>query len=115
MGGFSVNDREQALFEAGIKLGALYHQFVGAPLDLATIAPMENAIQKSIGVQPYVEDIRVRIDPDRVSAKINKFGYTELEGSMLNVELVVAYGKAKVLVKMQYDEDAEYPLMFIER
>jgi hypothetical protein len=34
---------------------------------------------------------------------------------MLDVELVVAYGTAKVLVKMQYDEDADYPLMFIER
>jgi len=32
-----MNDREQALFEAGIKLGALYHQYVGAPLDLNTI------------------------------------------------------------------------------
>ncbi len=110
-----MNNREQALFEAGIKLGALYHQFVGAPLDLAAIPSLESAIQKSIGVQPYVEDIKVRIDPDRVSAKTNKFGYAELEGSMLDVELVVAYGGAKVLVKMQYDEDAEYPLMFIER
>ncbi len=110
-----MNNRELALFEAGIKLGALYHQYVGAPLDVAAIPVMENAIQKSIGVQPYVEDIRVRIDPERVSAKINKFGYAELEGSMLDVELVVKYGGAKVLVKMQYDEDAEYPLMFIER
>lgn len=110
-----MNNREQALFEAGIKLGALYHQYVGAPLNVAAIPLMENAIQKSIGVQPYVEDIRVRIDPERVLAKINKFGYSELDGSMLNVELVVKYGEAKVLVKMQYDEDAEYPLMFIER
>ncbi len=110
-----MNDREQALFEAGIKLGALYHQYVGAPLDLDAIPAIENAIQKSIGVQPYVEDIQVRIDPERVSSKINKFGYTELEGGMLDVQLVVAYGKAKVLVKMQYDEDADYPLMFIER
>ncbi len=110
-----MNDREQALFEAGIKLGALYHQFVGAPVDKAAIASLENAIQKSIGVQPYVEDIRVRIDPDRVAASLNKFGYTELAGNMLDVELVVAYGGAKVLVKMQYDEDADYPLMFIER
>ncbi len=93
----------------------MYHQYVGAPIDVATIPFMENAIQKSIGVQPYVEDIKVRIDPDRVSSKINKFGYTELEGSMLDVELVVAYGGARVLVKMQYDEDADYPLMFIER
>jgi hypothetical protein len=93
----------------------LYHQYVGAPLDLHTIPTLEKAIQESIRVQPYVESILVRIDKDNVASKINKFGYAELEGKMLDVELVVSYGTAKVLVKMQYDEDADYPLMFIER
>ena len=110
-----MNDREQALFEAGIKLGALYHQYVGAPLDLNTIPSLEKAIQESIRVQPYVENIIVSIDKERGSSKLNKFGYAALEGKMLDVELVVNYGSAKVLVKMQYDEDADYPLMFIER
>jgi len=93
----------------------LYHQYVGAPLDVTTISALEKAIQESIRVQPYVENIIVSIDKDMVSSKLNKFGYTELEGKMLDVELVVSYGSAKVLVKMQYDEDADYPLMFIER
>ncbi|MGD0716963.1 MAG: dihydroneopterin aldolase family protein [Halobacteriota archaeon] len=112
---FQINERDQALFEAGIKLGALYHQYVGAPLDLNTIATLEKAIEESIRVQPYVESIIVGIDRGRVASKINKFGYAELEGKMLDVQLVVTYGTAKVLVKMQYDEDADYPLMFIER
>lgn len=93
----------------------MYHQYVGAPLDLHTIPTLEKAIQESIRVQPYVESVTVRINEDIVTSKINKFGYTELEGKMLDVELVVACGMAKVLVKMQYDEDADYPLMFIER
>jgi len=82
---------------------------------LDTITTLEKAIQESIRVQPYVENIIVRINRDCVASKINKFGYAELEGKMLDVQLVVAYGTAKVLVKMQYDEDADYPLMFIER
>jgi hypothetical protein len=93
----------------------LYHQYVGAPLDLDTIPALEKAIQESIRVQPYVENVVIRIDKEMVSSMLNKFGYTELEGKMLDVELVVNYGSAKVLVKMQYDEDADYPLMFIER
>ncbi len=93
----------------------MYHQYVGAPLDLNTIPTLEKAIQESIGVQPYVEHVIIKINKDMVSSKLNKFGYTELEGKMLDVELVVSYGSAKVLVKMQYDEDADYPLMFIER
>lgn len=80
-----------------------------------SIKNLEKAIEESIRVQPYVESIIVRIDRDRVASKINKFGYAELEGKMLDVQLVVAYRAAKVLVKMQYDEDADYPLMFIER
>ena len=80
-----------------------------------TITTLEKAIEDSIRVQPYVENITVRINRDRVASKINKFGYAELEGKMLDVQLVVAYGTAKVFVKMQYDEDADYPLMFIER
>lgn len=80
-----------------------------------TIATLEKAIEESIRVQPYVESIIVGIDRDRVASKTNKFGYAELEGKMLDVQLVVTYGTAKVLVKMQYDEDADYPLMFIER
>jgi len=82
---------------------------------LNTIATLEKAIEESIRVQPYVESIIVGIDRDRVASKTNKFGYAELEGKMLDVQLVVTYGTAKVLVKMQYDEDADYPLMFIER
>jgi len=76
---------------------------------------MEKAIESSIRVQPYVESINVHIDKKMVQSKLNKYGYAELEGKMLDVQLVVAYQSAKVLVKMQYDEDADYPLMFIER
>jgi len=76
---------------------------------------MEKAIESSIGVQPHVESINVHIDRNMVQSKLNKYGYAELEGKMLDVQLVVAYHNAKVLVKMQYNEDADYPLMFIER
>ncbi len=31
------SDREQAVFEAGIKLGALYHQWVGTPISRASV------------------------------------------------------------------------------
>jgi hypothetical protein len=79
------------------------------------VSYIEKAIEASIRVQPFVETISVQIDKNMVRSRLNKFGYAELEGKMLDVQLVVAYKSAKVLVKMQYDEDADYPLMFIER
>lgn len=110
-----ITDRDNALFEAGIKLGALYHQFTGSPVDLNTVSSLEKAIQGSISVQPYVEDISVRIDRDMLKSKLSsEFGYSELQGPMLKVKISVRYGSAKVKVGMDYDPELNYPLMKIE-
>ncbi len=110
-----VTDRDNALFEAGIKLGALYHQFTGSPVNLSTVSSLEQAIQESISVQPYVKEISVKIDRDMLKSKLSsEFGYFELQGSMLNVRITVKYGSAKVKVGMEYDPEMNYPLMKIE-
>ncbi|MEN6395258.1 MAG: dihydroneopterin aldolase family protein, partial [Methanoregula sp.] len=56
------SDREQAVFEAGIKLGALYHQWVGTPISQESAESVETAIEKAVILQPYVEEITVRLD-----------------------------------------------------
>ena len=110
-----INDRDNALFEAGIKLGALYHQFTGSPVNLNTVSSLERAIQESISVQPYVEDISVKIDRDMLKGKLSKeFGYFELQGPMLKVRIAVKYGSSKVKVGMEYNPELNYPLMKIE-
>jgi dihydroneopterin aldolase len=110
-----VTDRDNALFEAGIKLGALYHQFTGSPVNLNTASSLEQAIQESISVQPYVENISVKIDRDMLKSKLsNEFGYSELQGPMLKVKISVKYGSVKVKVGMEYDSELNYPLMKIE-
>ncbi|MGA9188329.1 MAG: dihydroneopterin aldolase family protein [Methanosarcina sp.] len=109
-----ATDRDNALFEAGIKLGALYHQFTGSPVNLNTVSSLEQAIQESISVQPYVEEISVKIDRDMLKSKLsNEFGYSELQGLMLKVKITVRYGSSKVKVGMEYDPDLNYPLMRI--
>jgi hypothetical protein len=110
----NVTDRDNALFEAGIKLGALYHQFTGSPVNLKTVSSLEQAIQESISVQPYVEEISVKIDRDMLKSKLNnEFGYSELQGPMLKVKITVKYSSAKVKVGMEYDPELNYPLMKI--
>ena len=110
------SDRDHALFEAGIKLGALYHQFVGAPLSLSGIASMETAIADSIRAQPYVEDITVQINEKLVREQLNEsFQYTELKGCMLTVRAVIRYESAAVHVSMEFNEKLNYPLMKIDR
>ena len=110
----NITDRDNALFEAGIKLGALYHQFTGSPVNLKTVSSLERAIQESISVQPYVENISVKIDRDILKSKLNsEFGYFELQGLMLKVKIIVKYGSSRVEVGMEYDPELNYPLMKI--
>jgi dihydroneopterin aldolase len=110
-----ITDRDNALFEAGIKLGALYHQFTGSPVNLNTVSSLEQAIEESISVQPYVKDISVKIDRDMLKSKLNsEFGYSELQGPMLKVKITVKYGSVKVKVGMEHNSELNYPLMKIE-
>ncbi|WP_292387201.1 dihydroneopterin aldolase family protein [Methanosarcina sp. UBA5] len=109
-----ATDRDNALFEAGIKLGALYHQFTGSPVNLNTVSSLEQAIQESISVQPYVGEISVKIDRNMLKSKLNdEFGYSELQGPMLKVKITVRYGSSRVKVGMEYDPELNYPLMEI--
>jgi len=109
-----ITQRDNALFEAGIKLGALYHQFVGAPINQDTVDSLEQAISKSISVQPYVKEITVRIDRDMIAQKIGDvFGYCELEGAMLNVEASIVFEEVTAVVALKFDPTLNYPLMRI--
>lgn len=111
-----ITDRDSALFEAGIKLGSLYHQFVGSPLSLSSIPSMENAIKESISAQPFVEDISVEIDRNQIKKELNDvFGYTELSGKMLSVRGTIRFNSARVYVSMTFNETLNYPLMQIDK
>ncbi len=104
--------RDNAVFETGIKLGALYHQFVGAPISPKTVDSMEKAIAQSISVQPYVKSIKVHIDREMVKENLSSFGYTELKGPMLKVDVVIAYEGYEVTAGMALKD--QYPLMFVK-
>lgn len=109
-----ITERDIALFEAGIKLGALYHQFVGSPINPGTVDSLELAISQSISVQPYVGDLTVSIDRDMVGVKAGgKFGYCELEGRMLSVEATIIFKDVTVRVALKFDKELDYPLMRI--
>lgn len=108
----SVTPRDNVAFEAGIKLGALYHQFVGAPVSLKTADSLERAIAASISVQPYVKEISVSVDRKMIADSLSSFGYTELKGPMLKVDAVIKYGNYEASVGIQYKDG--YPLMLIK-
>ncbi|HID20721.1 MAG TPA: hypothetical protein EYP28_07310 [Methanophagales archaeon] len=110
-----VLDRDTAVFEAGIKLGALYHQFIGTPVSTETVGVLEDAIEKSVSLQPWVSSVEVKIDREKVLENENEFKYCELRGEMLDVKVVVIYEKVEVHVRLKYEEHMGYPLMCVEK
>ena len=59
---FACSERERCIFETGIKLATIYHQYVGTPFNSISVGSLEEAISRSIEVQPYVEYAKVTID-----------------------------------------------------
>jgi len=104
-----MNDREQAVFEAGIKLGALYHQWVGTPISRDSAASVEKAIENAVILQPFVEEITVRLDRDLMTE--NRFGYSELSGMMYHAEIVTRVGFTYCRARLS--PESGYPLMKI--
>ena len=111
-----INERDIAVFEAGIKLGALYHQFVGTPISSETVDGLERIIEDSIALQPHIRSVSVSIDREMVEKKLNpKFKYCELEGRMLQVSLQILYKNIIAYAELAYDEMTDYPLMSIKK
>lgn len=111
---FSCTDSERAAFEAGIKLGTIYHQFVGVPLSAENAGTLEKAIEAGCQVQPFVERVVVKIDRSRLRSKRGQYDYVSLTGDMLDVTIVVRYRSARVKASMKFVKEMNYPLMFIE-
>ena len=110
---FNCTERERAVFEAGIKLGTIYHQFVGTPVAAANVEILEKAIEDGVRVQPFVKDVKVGISREALRRKKDEFDYQTLTGPMMKVELTVRVGGTTVVAAMDYKDDLHYPLMYV--
>ncbi len=111
---FKCTDRERAIFEAGIKLGSIYHQYVGMPISNANVDSAEKAIMEGVKVQPFISDVSVRIRHDSLKSGKETYSYQSLSGEMMDVKISVTYGDETVTARMSYIEKLNYPLMYLE-
>ncbi len=109
----NLTDRERAIFEGGISMGALYHQFVGTPVSTDTVNSLERAIEKSIMLQPAIVKVRVKLDVQMIERASGAMGYTSLAGEMLDVELTTEINGKSITTCISYDENLQYPMMYI--
>lgn len=112
---FNCTDAERAVFEAGIKLGTVYHQFVGAPVSKNNVDVLEKSIAEGAMVQPFVKNAGVKIDRSKLREKSTEFDYLTLTGDMLDVKLTVKFRDVEVFCEMKHIREMNYPLMYVKR
>ncbi len=109
-----ITHRDRALFEAGVKIGAIYHQFIGTPIpkEERGVKLLEAAIEESVKTQPWVKDVKINIKP---SGKKSIYGYDEISKINFTVSLTIKYGNAEVEAGLEYNRELEYPLFYIKK
>ena len=104
-----ISDRDKAVFEAGIKLGALYHQWVGTPVSKQSAASLAAAIREAHIQQPFVKNVSVDLDTKLMNP--NMFGYSELSGLMFCVTLTTQVNSIICVARLRPDDN--YPMMTV--
>ena len=110
---FKCTDRERAAFEAGIKLGSIFHQYVGTPVSKVNVDGLEQAITGGVLIQPFIEGVSVKINRKKLKDKHDEYDYDSLTGNMLNVQITVKYRNSKAVAKLEFIKEIHYPLMYI--
>jgi hypothetical protein len=114
----NFSERERAIFEVGIKLGALYHIAMGIPLskDPKTISSIETALARAIESQPYVTDVEIIINQENVGGtKSHEFDYSQIDSSILEANIHLKYKNVQVTGVIEWNEAIKYPLMYVKK
>ena len=110
----NITTRERAIFEGAISMGALFHQFVGTPVNKNTKESLERAMEESLNLQPAIEKVEVEIRFDKLEESMTEFDYTSLTGDMLDVKIHTTVDDVLAIIRIEFIEELNYPLMYVE-
>lgn len=110
----NITTRERAIFEGAISMGALFHQFVGTPVNKNTKNSLETSMEESLKLQPAIEDVKVNIRFDKLEESMTEFEYTSLTGDMLDVKIYTKVENVTAVIRIEFIEELNYPLMYVE-
>jgi hypothetical protein len=111
-----LTKREALLFEAGVKLGGIFHQYLGIPISSRTAGEVARLIERAVALQPYVVDVRAKIDPKRGGPMgRGRFAYRYLTPEMIHVTVRLQDGPEEVVARLAHRADLRYPLMSVVR
>ena len=110
--GARLSPRESLLFEAGIKLGGVFHQYLGTPVSPDTARDLGRTIAAAVRLQPYVREVRVRVDTGAGGpVGSGAFRYHYLTAEMLHVRVTLEDGGERLVAELVHRADLRYPLM----
>ncbi len=110
----NINSRERAIFEGAITMGALFHQFIGTPINKESAPSLEKAMKESLELQPAIEKVDAKIDLDRLNSALSTFEYTSLNGDMLDIKIYTKVDNVTAIIRIEFIEELNYPLMYVE-
>ncbi|MDO5815512.1 MAG: dihydroneopterin aldolase family protein [Methanobrevibacter sp.] len=110
----NITTRERAIFEGAISMGALFHQFVGTPVNKDSKESLEKAMEESLSLQPAIENVEVEIRFDKLEESMTEFDYTSLTGDMLDVKIHTKVDDITATIRIEFIEELNYPLMYVE-
>lgn len=110
----NITKRERAIFEGAISMGALFHQFVGTPVNKNTKESLEKAMEESLSLQPAIDNVEVEIRFDKLEESMTEFDYTSLTGDMLDVKIHTKVDNVTAVIRIEFIEELNYPLMYVE-
>jgi hypothetical protein len=110
----NITTRERAIFEGAISMGALFHQFVGTPVNKNSKESLEKAMEESLSLQPAIEKVEVNIRFDKLEESMTEFDYTSLTGDMLDVKIHTKVEDVLAIIRIEFIEELNYPLMYVE-
>lgn len=110
----ALTPREALLFEAGVKLGGVFHQYIGMPVSGTTAEGLARTIESALRLQPFVTDVVVSIHPERVpEVGEGRFAYRYLSPEMLSVQVTLQDGPTTVVARLEHRAELKYPLMSV--
>ena len=110
----NISSRERAIFEGAITMGALFHQFVGTPVNSESAETLEKSIKEAMELQPCIEEVEVKINRQMLEEAKSKFNYVSLSGDMMDIRVVSNYSNKKAVLRMEYIKELMYPLMYVD-
>ena len=111
----NITKRERAIFEGAISMGALFHQFVGTPVNKNSKDSLEKCMEESLNLQLAIENVEVEIRFDKLEESMTEFDYTSLTGDMLDVKIYTQVDNVKAVIRIEFIEELNYPLMYVEK